>query len=661
MPPPDQFDVFNDTDDPLPAGGLCQWAGGVTSAGAVKVVKPAADSAANLIVCGPHGIAPRAAGLGTFAPAVVVAFDPTGGTPAVGDTLGSQAGSFLAKKGNTGFVCYGGASGPWALCARDSRGGGGITVEEVDGAPAVPRTTTLRFDQADGFAVSEVEPGVARVDLVPPTGGCAGCGWVAGLTDLDCLLASVVERLGRCACDPCATTATTARYPTAATSTAGTGAFSEWNNTMGVFAAGEDEIAGCGLWPGELSGDLKATGFGFAIPTGATILGISVSVGRGDNMDPPRATDHTVRLLKTGTAVGTNKASGSTWPTALTEAAYGGAADLWGTTWTPAEINASDFGVVFAAQHAGASGESSPLLDWIRVTVTYEECETVNDGPVYLTTGDGEDWTVTGTGSSVTICGVEYALTFSREGCDGPCLTLTAEAGSGTAYTTTRDCCGPNYAIFSIGTPLVCTGTTDPNAGPVGNVARIKVEWTCCSADGYAGPGYYCVRDAGTDDACAPVEVLSAADVCAGVIEICSGPYSTLAGAEAACGEPEPVDAPCLGADWTGATYTLEVLHVGNPCPHPDESGTVSPLAPTYPALGTDGAIVPLPIWTGTEHYFSCAGGQYRLTVGGPMSGIVAPIYYDAGPPVVLQWFIQTGDGVLSCYGAILTVTQSAP
>lgn len=123
MVPLDQFDIFNDTDDPLPAGGLCQWAGGVTSKGAVKVVKPTADSAPNLIVCGPHGIAPRSAGLGTFAPAVVVAFEPTAGTPAVGDALGSQVGSFLAKKGNTGFVCYAGAAGPWALCARSAAGG----------------------------------------------------------------------------------------------------------------------------------------------------------------------------------------------------------------------------------------------------------------------------------------------------------------------------------------------------------------------------------------------------------------------------------------------------------------------------------------------------------------------------------------------------------
>lgn len=122
MGPRDQFDIWNDTDDPLPAGGLCQWAGGVTDAGAVKVVKPTAASAANLIVCGPHGIAPRSAGLGTFAPAVVVAFDPTAGAPAVGDTLGSQVGSWLAKKGNTGFVCYAGASGPWAMCVRVGAG-----------------------------------------------------------------------------------------------------------------------------------------------------------------------------------------------------------------------------------------------------------------------------------------------------------------------------------------------------------------------------------------------------------------------------------------------------------------------------------------------------------------------------------------------------------
>src|SRR6185295_12938347 len=46
--------------------------------------------------------------------------------------------------------------------------------------------------------------------------------------------------------------------------------------------------------------------------------------------------------------------------------------DLWGTTWTPAEINASDFGLVFSAHINGlVTLLPSASIDHIRVTVYY--------------------------------------------------------------------------------------------------------------------------------------------------------------------------------------------------------------------------------------------------------------------------------------------------
>lgn len=43
--------------------------------------------------------------------------------------------------------------------------GGSITVEEVDGTPSYTGITTIRFDQADGFVVTNPSAGVARIDL----------------------------------------------------------------------------------------------------------------------------------------------------------------------------------------------------------------------------------------------------------------------------------------------------------------------------------------------------------------------------------------------------------------------------------------------------------------------------------------------------------------
>lgn len=52
--------------------------------------------------------------------------------------------------------------------------------------------------------------------------------------------------------------------------------------------------------------------------------------------------------------------------------------------------------------------------------------------------------------------------------------------------------------------------------------------------DGYAGPGWYCVRDAGTEDACEAL-YLANEDRCDDTIEICSGPYLSEEAAVAGC------------------------------------------------------------------------------------------------------------------------------
>lgn len=44
-------------------------------------------------------------------------------------------------------------------------GAASITVEEVDGSPSFAAITTLRFDQGDGFIVSQPGAGIARVDF----------------------------------------------------------------------------------------------------------------------------------------------------------------------------------------------------------------------------------------------------------------------------------------------------------------------------------------------------------------------------------------------------------------------------------------------------------------------------------------------------------------
>jgi len=116
---------------------------------------------------------------------------------------------------------------------------------------------------------------------------------------------------------------------------------------------------------------LNIEGLSFNIPTGAVIKGITVQVYRGANR-ANAVSDVTVKLLKAGTAVGNNKAVGGFWPQILWNAyniptgngvpiSYGGSTDLWGTTWTPADINNAGFGVEIIANQASTRTTSAGI------------------------------------------------------------------------------------------------------------------------------------------------------------------------------------------------------------------------------------------------------------------------------------------------------------
>ena len=84
--------------------------------------------------------------------------------------------------------------------------------------------------------------------------------------------------------------------------------------------------------------------------------------------------DLTVQLLKAGSLVGSNKASSTGWSTSKTTVGYGSSSDLWGTTWTPADLNASNFGLRFAAKNVVTGiAVVTASLDYISVTVTYND------------------------------------------------------------------------------------------------------------------------------------------------------------------------------------------------------------------------------------------------------------------------------------------------
>jgi hypothetical protein len=144
-----------------------------------------------------------------------------------------------------------------------------------------------------------------------------------------------------------------------------------WTNPSNAVAS-DNVRASINGATGATSHYLKATGFGFSIPTGATIDGIVLEIERAKGALDAAAKDSSVKLVKGGTVSGTDKADTVTvWPSGDAYATYGSPTDLWGQSWTPSDINDSTFGAALSAQITFADFGSDAVVDHMRITVYY--------------------------------------------------------------------------------------------------------------------------------------------------------------------------------------------------------------------------------------------------------------------------------------------------
>jgi len=198
---------------------------------------------------------------------------------------------------------------------------------------------------------------------------------------------------------------------------------------------------------------LSGTNYGFTIPSEATIIGISASIGRyqNDTGGGNDIKDFELNLLKGGTVYGSNYADPGEWPKRETEKIYGGTSDTWGASWTPADINNTNFGV---SLRVNSSNNRTGYVDYMRIAVTYTIPGVLN----WFTVVSGG--TSIGTGSPFNPVGV---LNSGLPNTNTPgTYTFYAECSSDTrCRTTTTFIITPNVAtpVFSLGaTSSRCQG-----------------------------------------------------------------------------------------------------------------------------------------------------------------------------------------------------------
>jgi hypothetical protein len=144
-----------------------------------------------------------------------------------------------------------------------------------------------------------------------------------------------------------------------------------WNNPTRIIA-NDASIASLAVSGTTDSNYLKGLDFGFDIPSNATITGIEANISKlRSGGTTGEVIDDTVRLVKGGTVVGSNLASPDAWFGSRHMVTYGSSTELWGTTWTPADINDTNFGMVLAVQGEAAGADRTANVDNFSILVHY--------------------------------------------------------------------------------------------------------------------------------------------------------------------------------------------------------------------------------------------------------------------------------------------------
>jgi len=118
---------------------------------------------------------------------------------------------------------------------------------------------------------------------------------------------------------------------------------------------------------------LQGTNYSFNLPINAIITGIEVVITHMSSGNNPSIYDNIVSLVKAGAILPDNKASLTPWLKGdFSTTTYGSSTDLWGTTWTPADINDPNFGVALAVYRPNQGNNlRDAIVDTMQITVYY--------------------------------------------------------------------------------------------------------------------------------------------------------------------------------------------------------------------------------------------------------------------------------------------------
>lgn len=263
--------------------------------------------------------------------------------------------------------------------------------------------------------------------------------------------------------------------PTAAAQDANGTLLPIWGNLVGIQGSGNGKAFQTVTHnTSGTSNGLYGTGFGFSIPAGATINGITFSFDRLRSATPSFVGNtNAVFLLKAGTVAGSQHGPGSNWTTVSTTETWGSSSDLWGSTWAASDINDPNFGVLVSAAASNSNPAATGTLSVSNyvLTVTYTASVTPAPNPV-CTPGTGV-YTKAQTVSCSDIAPVMCTSNSTSAG--NPATDGMSGCTAGARYT------GPIFVPLTQTLYVVAGGTGYLDSSVVGNTYTINAPYAMVS------------------------------------------------------------------------------------------------------------------------------------------------------------------------------------
>ncbi|MBU0622817.1 MAG: DUF11 domain-containing protein [Gammaproteobacteria bacterium] len=237
----------------------------------------------------------------------------------------------------------------------------------------------------------------------------------------------------------CPTGVSVTANPTACVDATGIGTRT-WGTLTGPLAS--DNAYASASVDGSTTHFLKCTGYGFAIPATAPVVGIVVNVERKSSSTANGGSeDAAMRLVRADVIQAVDRSSATTYTTADVAMAHGGATDLWGG-WTAAEINLPTFGAAFAATKPSNNGGAHTItVDHMPITVYYTptvpwvaSINRVSPNPTVANTS--VSWDVLFSGDATGVDAMDFALVMGGAATGA---TITGVTGSGRVWTVTAN------------------------------------------------------------------------------------------------------------------------------------------------------------------------------------------------------------------------------